>query len=112
MENVRNDINFNVNSETKYYLTIIIGNGQIGNSTFKDVKGRYHTGTIVNTYIGKGTELKDSSILIGSIVTDVNPRTNRTIITYKINEDDSNNFQKDVDDDNGSIYYTTKIRFI
>lgn len=112
MENIENDTVYDVNSGEGYYLTIIFGNGQVGNSTFKDIDGQYHTGAIVNIKIGTGAKLEGKSILIGSIVTDTNPNSNWTSVTYLINDEELETYDAEVEDDNGSIYYTTLINFI
>jgi len=112
MKNIVNEITKDVDRGTRYYLTITFGNGQIGNSTFKDVHGNYQTGAIVHTNIGTGAELEGKLILIGSIVSDVNPQTNWTSVTYSINGDSLATYKEEVEDDNGSIYYTTTIKFI
>ena len=112
MKNIRNEIEYNVDSGEGYYLTIIFGDGQVGNSTFKDIDGQYHTGAIVNIKIGTGAKLEGKSILIGSVVTDTNPDTNWTSVTYVINNKKVGSYSVEVEDDNGSIYYTTLIKFI
>ncbi len=111
MKNIVNDLSYNVDSGEGYFLTIVFGNGQVGNSTFKDIDGQYHTGAIVNIKIGTGAKLEGKFILIGSIVTDTNPKTNWTSISYYINDKELDTFSEEVEDDNGSIYYTTFIKF-
>ncbi len=112
MKNIKNEISYDVNHGESYYLTIVFGYGQVGNSAFKDVDGQYHTGSIVNTKIGTGAKLVGNYILIGSIVTDTNPDTNMTGVTYFINGEEIGSFSEEVEKDNSSIYYTTLITFI
>ena len=112
MKNIVNKTSYNVTSGEAYYLTIIFGNGQDGDSSFKDVEGQYHTGSIINIKIGTGAKLDGSFILIGSLVTDTNPDTNMTSISYYINGKEVETYREEVEDDNSAIYYTTFIKFI
>lgn len=107
-----NNVSFNVASGKRYYLTIIFGDGQDGSSSFKDIEGNYHTGNLLNTVIGTGAKMEGKFIVIGSIVTDTNQHTNATSISYFINDVEVATFREEVDTDNGSIFYSTKIDFI
>ena len=112
MKNIVNEFTYNVDSGKGYYLTIVFGDGQVGNSTFKDIDGQYHTGAIVNIKIGTGAKLESKFILIGSIVTDTSPKTNWTSISYYINDECIETYSEEVEEHNGSIYYTTTIKFM
>lgn len=112
MRFIENTISFDVDSGKRYYLTIKFGDGQDGSSSFKDVENNYHTGNILNTVIGTGAKMDGKYILIGSIVTDTNPHTNATSISYFINDIEVATFREVVAADNGSIFYSTKIDFI
>jgi hypothetical protein len=77
--------------ETDYYvdkkdivITITIGDAQLGASILK-LNGKEITrgDDIKDFVIGKGEKIKNKSLLIKSIVTDVNDKTNHTSITYK-----------------------------
>ncbi len=112
MKNIVNETEYNVDSGEAYYLTITFGNGQDGDSSFRDVEGQYHTGSIINIKIGTGAKLEGTFILIGSLVTDTNPDTNTTSISYYINGEEVETYSEDVEEDNSAIYYTTFIKFI
>lgn len=83
---VQHDINFTVNPAISYYLTVIIGNGQVGNTTFINGNGDYFVPDIQNVIIGKGSDLKGKILKVVSVVMEVNPANTNIIVSYYISD--------------------------
>jgi hypothetical protein len=96
-------------------LTIVIGNAQIGSSVVTldgTEKGR---GDIEKLLIGAGSKVKGKPLKTKSAVTDVNDKTNRTVITYRLtggkrNQDFTSSGT--VDKDGDSIIYRALFRLV
>lgn len=115
MENIINEISYTIESNEDQKIKIVVGQGQIGYSSFKNFDGSYVYGPINNISLGNPNDIKGKILKIGSMVTDVNPHTNLTSIAYLINGTVIHNqdpFKIKVTNDNESIYYTTTIKFI
>ena len=65
-------------------LTIVIGNAQIGSSVVKLGSKELGRRDINNLKVGSGPALKGKILKTKSVVTDVNDRTNKTSVTYKL----------------------------
>jgi hypothetical protein len=89
-------------------LSIRIGDAQIGSSiVFLDDKeiGR---GDVADLSLGKGSKIKNKSVKVKSVVTDVNDMTNKTSITYIFKGgvlDQSFSSNATVDENGDSIIY-------
>jgi len=67
------------------FLTIEIGDGQIGGSVVrKNGETLGDTGIIKNRKLGKGADLVGAEIDIKTLVADVNDDTNETSVTYVV----------------------------
>lgn len=75
-------ISFAVQSSSSYFLTVIIGNGQGGSTTFKDFDDEQYSPKVVNVPIGKGSLIKGKSSSIVSVVVDINPDSDNLIVSY------------------------------
>jgi hypothetical protein len=63
-------------------LTILVGNGQIG-SSFVFFKGKLLAkGSIEGLELGASASLSGQKLHIETIVTDINPSTDNTVVTY------------------------------
>ena len=112
MKNTITKISHQVTDNENYVLTIIVGEAQIGYSSFKDFEGKYISGNIILHPLGRGKNIRGKTLIITSMVTDVNPNTNLTSITYKLNDDNIKTVSKTVESNNSSIFYTTYLSFI
>jgi hypothetical protein len=111
MKTIENIINIHVDKNIEYRLTIIIGDGQLGSSSFRNVDGSYVTGDVENEFLGKGLSLMNQSILLSTMVTDVNPDTNWTSITILINNEVKGVFPTEVEKKNDTVFYDTTLKF-
>jgi hypothetical protein len=111
MKNIITKLSQEVKSRVDYYLTVLVGEAQIGHSAIKDFDGKYISGNITKYPIGKGEKIKGKTLIITSMVTDVNPHTNLTSITYNLNDNDIKTISEEVKSNNSSIFYTTYLKF-
>lgn len=112
MKNKVTEISKQVTDQENYFLTIVVGEAQIGYSSFRDFEGKYISGNIVLHPLGKGENIKGKKLIVTSMVTDVNPNTNLTSITYRLNEENIKTVSETVESNNSSIFYTTYLSFI
>ena len=112
MKNIVTEISQQVTDQVDYFLTIVVGEAQIGYSSFRDFEGKYISGNIVLHPIGEGKNIRGKKLIITSMVTDVNPNTNLTSITYKLNDENIKTVSETVESNNSSIFYTTYLSFI
>lgn len=71
-----------INPEADVYLTITIGNAQIGGTVVKYEDNILAKGKIKNLNLGRGSALSGRTILSYTNVLDVNEQTNGVVITY------------------------------
>jgi hypothetical protein len=111
MKPIENTINQRVDMNIEYRVTIRIGDGQLGSSSFRNIDGSYVIGEVDNESLGKGLALLNQSVLISTMVTDVNPDTNRTSITILINNEVKGVFPAEAERDNNTVFYDTTLKF-
>jgi hypothetical protein len=111
MKNIITKLSHTVEDRTVYYFTIKVGEAQIGYSSFKDFEGKYVSGNIILYPLGKGEKIRGKKLISSSMVTDVNPNTNLTSITYRLNDEDIKTISEEVESNNSVIYYTTYLTF-
>lgn len=75
-------INCAVNSNDSYFLSVVIGNGQTGTSTFKNFNNVSFSPDVFNAPLGDGSAIKGKSSTVVSVVIDVNPDTDNLIVSY------------------------------
>jgi hypothetical protein len=65
-------------------LQVAIGEGQFGST--RAVVGTKQVDDVhdMDTVLGKGSDLRGRELVITSVVTDTNPQTNRTSVTYRL----------------------------
>jgi len=112
MKNIITEISQDVKDAENYYLTVLVGEAQIGHSSIKDFEGKYISGNIILHPLGKGEFIRGKTLIITSMVTDVNPYTNLTSITYRLNDENIKTISETVESNNSSIFYTTYLSFI
>jgi len=71
-------------AKANVYLTIVIGNAQLGSSAVKLNNKVLGTGDIEELLVGKGPSIEGKPLSVKSVVTDVNDKTNQTSIRYKL----------------------------
>ncbi|MES2484342.1 MAG: hypothetical protein V4581_00100 [Bacteroidota bacterium] len=104
-----------LNPEAKVYLTITIGNAQIGGTLVKwnDTDGNLGKGIIQNLYLGYGHEISGRNLDLFTNIIDVNPQTNGVVVTYYFHNCDPVTFTlSDSVDNEGDIFsFRTHINF-
>jgi|GEM_PF-6289953 hypothetical protein len=83
---VQHNTNFTVNAASNYFLTVIIGNGQVGSTSFKNINGDFFSPDVKNTVIGSGAALKGNSLNVVSVVMEVNPTNTNIVLSYYISD--------------------------
>ncbi|WP_316801471.1 hypothetical protein [Pedobacter frigidisoli] len=79
-------IDFTVSSNESYFLNVIIGNGQIGSTTFKNLNNDQFSPDIINAPVGMGSLIKGKNSMVVSVVIDVNPDTDNLIVAYYLSK--------------------------
>jgi len=107
---------FKVSDDEDYTITIKVGEGQKGHSVFKDLNGKYvHDREELTHLLSSGRNMKGKFIRISTTASDISPDTNKVSVSYSMNgeliEADENPIFRDADEDNGSVYFITKIIF-
>ena len=96
-------------------LTVVIGDGQIGDSIVTFEGNELGRSTIHSLPIGAGPSLRGKDLFVKSIVTDVNDRTNHTSITYVFTGvvgKETFPEAEAVDQDGDGIIYRAKFSFV
>ena len=83
---VHHDVDFAPDNTENYFLSILVGNGQSGSTTFRNPAGDFFSPDVFNVPLGKGKQLKGTSLPVVSVVMDINPHTNNMIISYYITD--------------------------
>lgn len=66
-------------------LSIIIGEAQIGSSLVKiEAKELARGDEVTDCSLGKGTDLLGKTVIVKTVVNDVNDKTNHTCVTYQL----------------------------
>jgi len=112
MSLIETNVNIPVNDSESYNLTVEFGDGQQGSSSMEKFDGNFVVGKIKNEPIGSGSSLKNKRLIIASMVTDVNPDTNWTSITYFLNDTKIKGLSKEADKEHSSVFYVTRLNFI
>ena len=63
-------------------ISVMIGDGQIGGGVMKIDGKQVGVSPVENHSLGSGKKLKGKTLLIKNIVSDENPQTNKTSVTY------------------------------
>ena len=89
-ERVEPPVDLIVKSNSEVFMTIIIGNRQIGGAIleFEGDEEPYAKGKIKNLSLGKGRELFDTVLMVETNVLDSNTAHNRIIITHNFHYED------------------------
>ena len=80
----QDQINVPVQDNSPYFLSVVIGNGQLGSTTFQNLNGQLFSPNVKNESIGIGANIKGRSSNVVSVVMDVNPNTNDMVVSYYV----------------------------
>lgn len=97
------------------YLTIFIGDAQLGTSVVSLNGNKIAEGVINNLLIGGSTQLKGKSLNVKTIVSDVSDKTNHTSVTYLMSgglRDTEYKLEATVAVEGDSIVYKAEFNFI
>jgi hypothetical protein len=110
-----------INSDETYvvgpgriFLTVLIGNAQIGSSLVKLGEKEIGRGNINNLPIGNGSELVEQVLSIKSIVSDVSDKTNLITVRYTLKGgkiDKDYDLREEVAEEGDSTTFRTSIVF-
>ena len=108
-----------VQDEHTYFLTVIIGNGQVGSSAFTNPAGTLITPDINSSLLGKGINLKETDIVVVSEVMQVNPDQLDLIVSYFVSDHKVDNIDNETAADSvtfspeagQTILFTTTLAF-
>jgi hypothetical protein len=89
---VHHDVNFTTKPTKNYFLSVVVGNGQSGSTTFKNPAGTLFSPDVLNVPLGLGQPLKGTTLPLVSVVMDINPQTDNMIVscfilTQEVTED-------------------------
>jgi hypothetical protein len=105
---------YKVADADKVKLTIIIGDGQRGIPVAMLGSNIIQIGNTHQILIGNGADLRGKTLIVSTLVDDVNPKTNHTSISYIIEGGASILHEintEDVINNCGSIFYRDKFTF-
>ncbi|MBL0340845.1 MAG: hypothetical protein IPP71_07930 [Bacteroidetes bacterium] len=112
MKKKKNTLNITLPEQGKVKLTIVFGDRQKGHSALYNFDKKYVVGDVTGVNLGSANDLKGKTLFISSMVTDVNPSTDWTTITYVINGEDIKTFEEETESPNDSMVYATTLKFI
>jgi len=69
-----------------YFLNVVVGNGNVGSSTFQNINGTLFNPDLTNVLIGLGSDLKGNGLDIVTVVMQVNPASLNLILSYYITD--------------------------
>jgi hypothetical protein len=96
-------------------ISILIGDGQFGTSVMWVGERIFGPGDIEDVVLGTGPDLIGETLVIKSIVTDINDQTNHTSFTYDLDGGPAparHVVEAIVDEEGDSVIYRTRIRFV
>lgn len=101
--------------DDKVFLSIGIGDKQIGTSVVSLSGELLRMGEIEDLLLGKGADLDGKQLNIKTVVTDVNDKSNKTSVTFTHKggkEDETFTLQSEVKEEGDSLIYRTTINLI
>jgi hypothetical protein len=111
MKKITHKSSFQV-GQGQVHLTVTLGEGQFGSSTVvvgDALIGHQHR---FDQSIGVGSQISGKTLRVVSVVTDVNPQTNNTDVTYQLRSDAAHADHTSsftVEHDNDSVMYVAEI---
>lgn len=97
-------------------LTVLIGNAQVGGSAVVAGGKTIGEGNIKQLKLGTGSELRNFNVRIKTAVADINDLTNKTSVTYKLEEGGHTTFEKsynsEVENDGDSMVFTITFKMV
>ena len=83
---VHHNIDFTPANTKDYFLSVLVGNGQSGSTTFRNPAGDFISPDVFNVPLGRGKQLKGTSLPVVSVVMDINPQTDNMVVSYYITD--------------------------
>jgi len=102
---------YEVADDQTLYLTVIIGDGQVGASVVKLETQILGTHDIEDLEIGEGSEIRSKRLYVKTMVTDINDLTNWTSVTYRLSggmEDLERTEEIRVDNDGDAAFFRAR----
>ena len=96
-------------------LTVEIGDAQVGGSAVFVGGQQVGTGLISDLDLGSGPELRNKSVRIKTVVSDINDLTNKTSVTYKLAGGAApmeTSVFSEVEDDGDSMVFSARFDFV
>lgn len=76
--------------EGQIKLSVLIGDAQVGGSVVTvDGKRKPQSGRIEDLSLGEASTLSGKNVLVRTLVSDINPKSNHTSVTYELKGDSS-----------------------
>jgi hypothetical protein len=117
MKQVAFDFQFPVRADETVTLSVRIGDGQVGGSVARvdDADPPIcPPGNITNVEVGRGAALIGHTLVVRTLVADVNPQTNRTTVTLDLNGGAPGRelqTSAEVDAEGDAVFYTSTVAF-
>lgn len=95
-------------------LTVLIGDAQVGGSVVTvNNKRKSQTGQIVDLPLGDASDLADKTVLVRTLVSDINPKSNHTSVTYQLvgSTTAKMTLAREVPDHGDAVRYITTLEF-
>ncbi len=98
----------------KIKLSVSIGDAQVGGSVVTIDKQRQdQTGSIKDLMLGDAAVLKGKKVLVRTLVSDINPKSNHTSVTYTLvgNSTAEMTLSREVPEHGDAVRYVTTLEF-
>jgi hypothetical protein len=95
-------------------LSVTIGDAQVGGSVvFIDGKKLKQSGAIVDLPLGNAAALVGKAVVVRTLVSDINPKSNHTSVTYVLEGDSTARMtlSREVPAHGDAVRYVTKLDF-
>ena len=109
------ELDYQIVKGVEVFLTVIVGNAQFG-VTLAHLDGRKvaEGPQLITETLGKGESLAGTLLVVRTAVADVNPHTNRAIVSYQLTGGAVNvveHSQKDAEEDGDIVPFKAVIHF-
>lgn len=107
---------YKTGNQSPVYLTVTVGDAQVGGSSIVFDGQEIATGDISNQKIGKpGDDIRYKILRCNTTVKDINPDTNKTVVTCSFTGGESGEdfiFDTEVKENGGEVLYSLTFTFI
>lgn len=89
MKNVTENRNLALQANEAFFVSVVVGNAQMGGTYIEVDNGGVKTALakaadITNFYVGTGSSLSGTTVMVRTAVVDINPHTDWTIVTHRV----------------------------